>query len=501
MSKSTRLGLFFLSFTMIFFAGLMFVLANQRFSRSCGAIPQGSTVNGFPIEGLTADQIAESLQAIVQAPIQLQYEENEIQISANQLNLTLINTEIIHTSLRNSSAAQCGSNAFFSSLFGKTKTDPIRVDVPCGADQALIRDWLEREISPRYDTLPIAAQPNTLGIGFYKAVDGKKMDIDDAVEKVAAAFCSTDERNAVLNVETVEAEAPHIENLVLQIRSVIDQYQDSGQLTEVVLIDPKTGNSFDLARRHRNDLEPEVSFTAASTIKVPVMISSFIRMDSEPDPFTIRQLELMITESKNDQTDWMMETYVGGNLAPITVTDDMRTLGLENTFLSGYFYLGAPLLRDVETPANQRTDIDLKPDRYNQTTAADMATLMKGLYDCDKDGSGLLTETFPGKITQQECHTMVNLLKNNKLPLLISAGIPELVPIAHKHGWIEESDGLLRTMSNIAIVYSPGGEYIISIFTWHPSNLIFDKGNRLFSMISTAVYDYFNPNLDPNLDR
>lgn len=496
MSKSTKLGLFFLSFSMIFVAGLLFILARQRFNRYCAAIPDGSTVNGFPIEGLSADQIAESLLSIYNAPVQLQYEENLIQVSAGQFGLNPINVEMIRSALRDSAAAQCSSDAFLSMLFGKTKSKPIQVEIPCSVDENAIRDWLTAEIGPRYDTLPIAAQPNTLGIGFYKAVDGKKMDIDEAAEKIAAAFCSTDQRIVKISVETVEAEAPHIENLKLQIRSVIDQYQDAGQLTEVVLIDPKTGNTFDLARRHRNDLEPEISFTAASTIKVPVMISSFARMDSEPDPFTIRQLELMITESKNDQTDWMMETHVGGNLAPITVTDDMHTLGLENTFLSGYFYLGAPLLRDVETPANQRADIDLKPDRYNQTTAADMATLMEGLYHCEKDGSGLLTATFPDKITQQECRTMVELLKNNKLPLLISAGIPELVPIAHKHGWIEESDGLLRTMSNIAIIYSPGGDYILSVFTWHPSNLIFDKGNRLFAMISTAVYNYFNPNLD-----
>jgi len=85
------------------------------------------------------------------------------------------------------------------------------------------------------------------------------------------------------------------------------------------------------------------------------------------------------------------------------------------------------------------------------------------------------------------------LLKNNHLPYLISAGIPDGIPIAHKHGWIEESDGLLHTMSNVAAVYSPGGDYILSIYTYHPQNLIFEKGNILFSRISSVVYGFFNP--------
>jgi len=88
---------------------------------------------------------------------------------------------------------------------------------------------------------------------------------------------------------------------------------------------------------------------------------------------------------------------------------------------------------------------------------------------------------------------MIDLLKNNHLPYLISAGVPESVSVAHKHGWIEESDGLLRTMSNVGVVYSPQGNYILSIFTYHPQNLIFDEGNLLFTRISAAIYSFYNP--------
>jgi beta-lactamase class A len=72
---------------------------------------------------------------------------------------------------------------------------------------------------------------------------------------------------------------------------------------------------------------------------------------------------------------------IDSNLAPLIVSEDMDRLGLDNTFWGGHFYVGAPLLRqNFETPANQRTDVNTGPDRYNQTTAADMGMLMEDIY-------------------------------------------------------------------------------------------------------------------------
>lgn len=496
MSKATRIGLIFLACSLLFMSGLLFFLARNRFDRVCAELPDGSTIGAYPIAGLTDEQIVEGIEAIYNSPVAISYLENEIRLSAPEIGLTLIDPDVIRRDLQAARSGQCGRGAFLSALFGEKDVQPIQIEIHCSAEKAPVRSWLEREVIPRYDSEPLSAQPNTEGVGFYQSREGREMDVDAAVDRIAGALCSTSERSAAIPVRTAAAPPPVLDNLAIQVRSVIDQLQDAGQITEVVLIDPKTEAGFDIARQNRADVPPEISFTAASTIKVPVMISSFIRMDDEPDALTTRQLTLMITESKNDQTDWMMENHAGGNLAPLTITEDMRKLGLENVFLAGYFYMGAPLLQDYRTPANSRVDIDLKPDRYNQTTASDMAKLMEGLYRCAENGTGLLIETFPEALTQRECVMMVDLLKNNKLPYLITAGIPDSVEIAHKHGWIEESDGLLHTMSNIAIVFSPNGDYILSIYTWHPTNLVFENGNRLFSAISNAVYNYFNPNLE-----
>ena len=480
-------GLIFISLSLLFFAGVLTFLSLQRYRSIEQVIPDGSYIGNIPITGLSPDEAIERVHSVYGLPVELNYLGSRIHL--------MIPDNIDYEALEQDLLAEINDvyakNTFVNFLMGKFTQEPIRIELDFNRMSENVRSFLTDEIVPRYDIYPMSAQPD--GNGFRDGHSGRSLDVDAALPLIDAARRSGSTREVDLPVTEIPQPAPDIRNLALQLRTVIDTWQDKDQVTEVYLSDPESGQNIDLARRNREDLAPEIAFTAASTMKLPIMISSYIRMDDEPTSFTMRTLRLMITESKNDQTDWMMENVIGGPLAPFAVTEDLEKLGLDNSFLAGYFYLGAPLLDLVKTEANSRTDINLKPDVYNQTTAKDMGVLMDALYHCSEDGSGLLTDTFPGQITQDECSVMIGLLKDNLLPYLISAGVPDSVSVAHKHGWIEENDGLLHTMGNIAAVYSPGGDYILSIYTWHPDNLIFDEGNTLFSQISAAVYNYFNP--------
>ncbi len=94
-----------------------------------------------------------------------------------------------------------------------------------------------------------------------------------------------------------------------------------------------------------------------------------------------------------------MENVVGSVRAPLIVTEEMHKLGLENSFLAGYFYLGAPLLDLVKTAANQRSDINLKPDIYiirQQRKTLERCCLT---YTTVKDGTGKsVLKFFRGKL-------------------------------------------------------------------------------------------------------
>jgi beta-lactamase class A len=200
----------------------------------------------------------------------------------------------------------------------------------------------------------------------------------------------------------------------------------------------------------------------------------------------------MIERSENDPADHLMEQVLDKNTGPLMVTQDLEALGLKNTFLAGYFYPGAPLLKRFTTTANQRTDVSTDPDAYNQTTPTEMGMLLDDLYQCSQTGGGALAAVFPGEITQNKCRSMITYLTRNKIAVLLEAGLPDGVQIAHKHGWITSNDGLIHTIGDAGIIYTSGGNYVLAIFLYHPTQLLFDPANQLVAQLSTAVYNYFN---------
>lgn len=198
--------------------------------------------------------------------------------------------------------------------------------------------------------------------------------------------------------------------------------------------------------------------------------------------------------SENPPADRIMEAYIGSTLAPLKVTEMLEKAGFQNTFLAGYFYLGAPLLQQFDTPANQRVDINLNPDVYNQTTAGEMGRLLGAIYECADSGSGLLMERFAGQVTPEKCAFILEMMKRNRIGVLGQAGLPEGLPFAHKHGWSEESDGYLHTISDVGIVFGSQADYVMVIFLYDPVQLLFEPANALMARLSQRIYNAWNPN-------
>ena len=118
--------------------------------------------------------------------------------------------------------------------------------------------------------------------------------------------------------------------------------------------------------------------------------------------------------------------------------------------------------------------------------------LLEDIYECAETGGGALMAAFPGDFTQVECQSMLDYLKNNKLPVLLTAGIPETVQIAHKHGWVSDGNGVINTIGDAGIIYSPP-----EIMSWLSSSTTQTNwsGSRLPSWSRTsprAVYNYYN---------
>jgi beta-lactamase class A len=83
-------------------------------------------------------------------------------------------------------------------------------------------------------------------------------------------------------------------------------------------------------------------------------------------------------------------------------------------------------------------------------------------------------------------------LAANRIGLLIEAGVSHQATVAHKHGWATDLDGQLRFMSDVGIVFTAGGDYVLNVFIHDRIRLDFDEGNRVIARLSQTVYNFFN---------
>lgn len=474
---------------LIIIAGVLFILQLVRYSRLRAGFPPGTLIAGVPVGGLDQQQAAERLEQAYSFPIEVSYGEDPFRIKPSALGFFL-NVEAMIAAADQQRVNAPFWSSFWDFLWNRipqASSTPLRAEV----DEKRLRIYLLDEVASRYDRVPESSDPVPGSINFQTGKPGEVLDIERSIEPITQALMSATERKAELIISKVAPPRPSMENLKILLKQIIDRSGFDG-LTEVYVLDLENRKEISFAYENSVDYEPGISFTAASTIKIPIMVSVFHRV-AEPTPQGAANLiELMIEQSENDPADRLMQIYLDPNIGPNFVTGDLRDIGLDDTFLAGHFYLGAPLLQRYRTPANLRSDYTTDPDPYNQTTTIDMSMLLDDIYQCAQVGGGTLMAVFEGEVSQTECQLMVTYLTRNKIAVLLEAGLPDGTKIAHKHGWITELDGLMHAIFDAGIVYSPDGNYIVSIAMYQPTQLIYDIANQLTAQLSTAIYNYFN---------
>lgn len=479
-----------LSLGLIVAAAALLVFQLVVFSRLRSSFSPGTKIAGVEVTGLSQDAAAARLTQVYSVPIELRYGDNLIQVKPATLGFTLDLTSMM-TAADQARVSQPFWGSFINYLFNQLPASP---EVPLRAriDESRLRDYLVNEIAARYNEEPSAFVPVAGSVDFEQGNPGHLLDVERSVSLVTAALKSPTSRVVNLTVSQGTSTRPSLDILHVLLQQIVDVNNFTGEV-EIYMQDLETGNDMQVAYRMGEQLTPGIAFTAVSTIKIPIMISVF-KNTSEPMSQEIAdKLQEMIAESSNNATDELMRLVLDPNFGPMEVTDNIRALGLESTFLDAMFYNNAPSLTGpVKTPANSRTDIDTAPDPLNQTTPSEIGMLLVDIYQCAQTGGGSLVAVFPGEITQSECKSMISYLTQNRNGVLLEAGLPDGTQIGHKHGWAEETDGLMHTYADVGLVYSPGGNYVISIFIHDTNQIVFDPANRLFADLSRAVYNYFN---------
>jgi beta-lactamase class A len=237
--------------------------------------------------------------------------------------------------------------------------------------------------------------------------------------------------------------------------------------------------------------EPNIAFSGMSINKIAILATLFAKINDTPDDTTANLIAEVMICSENISTNKLLAIIGDGD--PYTgaerVSNFLQKLGLHNTFI--YTPYSEDPFITPETPRTppktQADQVSAEPDPYNQLTVSDMGTLLHDLYQCGLTGDGPMIDNFDGEYSQLECRKMLDVMTYNHIYNFIEAGVPDNVKVAHKHGWISDSDG------DAGIVFSPGGDYIF-VNTFHePTWLVWDEANQVISQNSMEVYNYFNP--------
>ena len=488
---------FLLRWVSLVFISLALVLTAfqlVRYSIQRSNYPPQLTIAGVHVGGLNPQAVRERLLQVYSTPVELQYGGAVILLDPNLVGFDLnLESMLAAADMQRTGASFWGG--FWDYLWNRHSAGS---DVPLVVtiSEERLRFYLRDEISSRYDQPPLPAQAIPGSSDFLPGQPGQVLDINRAVILIEDALKSSTSRTVILSSQNEAASRPTLENLQLLIESLVAKEGFTG-IMGLYLLDLQTGDElhFGYYNGAHLSVNPDIAFTAASTVKIPIMVSAFRHQNGKLDDATTALMTEMIKQSDNPPADELMRA-IEPNRGPLVVTEDMRMLKLENTFLAGFFcdvVNPCPLLQVYKTPANQRTDVATAPDLYNQTTPSDMGMLLEDLYQCSQTGGSALVVAFPGQLDQAACQQMVQLLEEDKIGVLIQAGVPEGTAVAHKHGWVSDvTSGIMYNVSDAAIVYTPGGNYILTIYVYHPDQILWDQVSRMFAQISRAVYNFFN---------
>ncbi|MBN2256246.1 MAG: serine hydrolase [Anaerolineaceae bacterium] len=480
------------SLFLIVLAVILIMVSLVRYSRVRSSYPAGMMIANVPVGGLTTPEATDRLLQVYASALELRSGEIVIQVKPSSLGFEL-DFQNMMAAADLARVAQPFWQGYWDNLWGRTRNT---VDVPLRyvLDEDSMRQYLMNEIAARFDQPAAAPVPIPGQTSFPEGQPGLTLDIDRSVTDISSALTSATNRVVFLVYEQDEASRPTLQNLEILLKQNIHLSEYDG-LIELYMKDLQTNQVIHFAYQalEAASVNPNLPFSALSTLKIPVMVSAYRRLSEDVSPDVMTLMAQMIDKSDNDSTDLLAMTVLDKNTAPIMVSEDMKSLGLVNTFWAGYFYPGAALLRIYETPANQRIDVVTDPEIYDQTTPADLGMLLEDIYQCAQTGGGALVAVFPGEINQSECQQMVSLLAANRIGVLIEAGVPSDAQVAHKHGWATDvEDGYIHTMADAGLVYTPGGDYVLVLFLYDPVQVVFDDANLMIAQLSQAIYNYFN---------
>jgi beta-lactamase class A len=451
-------------------------LAWQYFSfrLTSRTLPAGMTMAGLSVEGMTREQALNALEVAFATPLEVLYQEQQLSLSPDSVELRY-NAEETSANLEAISGAREGLDGFIAHVL---RRPPKPVDVPVAVSYSEKRlDGFLARVAKQYDRPPQAPVPLPDSLTFRPGQPGCELEVEASRAQLAAALVSAIDQQVELVVRTEEATSLDLDVLGQLLQSLVDDHE--GLIPGIFVKDLQTGDEL--------EINADVAFAGLSVLKIAILEETYRVLDLPLDPELTDWLSDTIgITSSNFKANLLLRDVIGSGDSyegAENLTASMQYLGLKNTFMAAPYDEEAPLT--IATPANSRTDITTEPDPYMQTTPLDIGLLLEMIYQCHR-GGGALMVAYPGDLTVDECSQMIEWMSTNRIDSLTEAGVPVGTKVAHKHGFSGD------THADAALVFSPGGDFLLVAFLYRPQWLEWEESAPLIADIATVTYNYFN---------
>jgi beta-lactamase class A len=361
--------------------------------------------------------------------------------------------------------------------------DPIEIGLQAGYDRQALQEQIENVAA--YLDKPASAPQLVAGAGDYTPGEpGYVTDIEASLPAVEMALFQpiAEDRQADLVLQTQAPIELNLSVLESQLRREIEKAE--GMTGSVFIMDLQTGEEL--------GINADVVQSGLSILKIAIFLEAYRALDRPPNEYEEGLFYDTAVRSSNFAANLLLHVIAGEEntyQGAAVLTESLKRLGRVNTFMAIPYDAAFVATRPETyiTPANSVPNILTNPDTARQTTAEDIGTLLSMIYYCAQ-GGGTLMAVYPGEITADECQSIIDLMVQNTEGNLIRLGVPEDVPVSHKHGW---GDNL--THGDAGIVFSPGGDYVIVTYLHQPSGFIIsDDSFPILWEISRLTYNYFN---------
>lgn len=455
------------------------------------------------------DRLALLEMVYIEQPIELRYDGAPIRLMPSEIGFRL-DIDAMEAAATNQSG-EAPWRGFWKHLW---RQDEQSIDIPLSAnyDPAELRRYLE-DLSLRYDRLGGDVQFNSSNNSytFEGTSASTRLDINAAIPLIDRALFEIDpaRRRVDLPLLTTPGREPAMADLR---QAILNYFENDGRIfydgpnmaASVFVIDLETGEEMGINQQVLHD--------ATSIIKIGILINYFRHAITEPTGDVKALLAAAVICSDNGAANNLMyltsqdgsyidglrrvdQTFCEAGAVHTQITSNLDIGTIEQAGLpTNYYTIIQPLPCDGRSIPSAALDqsIVTNASSQNQTTAADIGTLLMNVYDCATHGSGLRT-IFPDEITQTECNWILEIMRGTNFMHLMELGVPSTVDLAHKVGYAGD------TFGDAGIVFSPGGDYIFVMYVWQQGGV--DGTGALTDIrkwdmigdVNRIVYNYFNP--------